>query len=659
MAVIFLMYVMLPYTENMFFSPIIANAELDLVEYLTYIKHDDHIQITNCDNSVFGDIIIPNEIEGLPVTKIGGEIGNGWEYSAFSGVTYITSVTIPESVTEIGSGAFYGCSRLKSIIIPSSTLRIGNNAFAFCSELTDIELSNGIEFIGDYAFYRCDKLSLIVLPNSIIEIGEQSFANCKNLESIIVSKNNENYCDIDGVLFTYDKAIILQYPNGRVNEAYTIPESVKRIGESAFSMNENLKSVVIPDSVTVIGDSAFYRNINLKSITIGSRVSSIGRAAFWSCSKIETVNLPDSLRRIEDGAFIYCYNLANITFSDSIGFIGSSAFSETLWLNEQLKKSSLIIINGMLIAANPNSDKIIIPKIVNRITGCAFTDCSVSELVIEGDCTIERYAFSRSKIDKLIIKGEIICLEDLQEEVGYVEQNRKNNYVYTDSNDLNEFLLANCNSIYHKDIDSSTYSNSTYYNNGFWNVDGLQEVAATDGTIYAVYGYYDSIMLISPSKEQEIVTIEMNEFTFGGATIDENDKLYVLWGYSISEADIEDAIENDEENLVVVCYDLNGNIISKCGVSINITSAQYPFSAGNANLCVNNGILGCLYNTEWIKSSDGDNHQGSEFFAVNTSEMKLIDCSTYEGSHSFGVTMIPTEYGFAAIQMGMQNHKEE
>ena len=125
---------------------------------------------------------------------------------AFSG-SGLTSITIPSSVTSIGDGVFYWCTSLKSINIPNSVTYIGNNAFENCNSLKDLTLPNSLTTIGAYAFWECDGLESIHLPEHLTYIGGDAFRDCESLTSI------------------------------------SIPNSVNYIGYSAFSGCENLTSI--------------------------------------------------------------------------------------------------------------------------------------------------------------------------------------------------------------------------------------------------------------------------------------------------------------------------------------------------------------------------------------------------------------------------------
>jgi hypothetical protein len=159
----------------------------------------------------------------------------------------LKSITIPNSVTTIGSYAFYYCTSLTEIHIPNSVTTIGSYAFNYCQSLPSITIPNSVTTIGDFAFFYCRSLEEINLPNSVTTIGSKTFSFCTSLTEI------------------------------------NIPNSVTTIGQSAFNDCQSLTSITIPNSVTTIGDCAFYDCISLKDINIPNSVTTIGLNAFYYC----------------------------------------------------------------------------------------------------------------------------------------------------------------------------------------------------------------------------------------------------------------------------------------------------------------------------------------------------------------------------------------
>ena len=203
------------------------------------IETSSNTLIVGCKNST-----IPGS-----VTSIGN-----WVFSYCSS---LTNITIPNSVTSIGGGAFSYCS-LTSITIPSSVTSIGEYAFSSCSSLTSITIPNSVTSIGRWAFSYCSCLTSINIPNSVTSIGDYAFSSCSSLKSINVDTGNFVYDsreNCNAIIKTSRNTLIVGCKNS------TIPNSVKSIGDMAFSNCIELMSITIPNSVEWIGDHVFYNCI--------------------------------------------------------------------------------------------------------------------------------------------------------------------------------------------------------------------------------------------------------------------------------------------------------------------------------------------------------------------------------------------------------------
>ncbi len=204
----------------------------------------------------------------------------------------------------------------KDVIIPEkiggvNVLSIGESAFEACKNLKLIEIPNSVTSIGEDAFYCCRNLTSVEIPNSVTSIGEWAFHTCDSLIEIKVSQDNVNYSSENGVLFNKAKSELLQYPQGKPETKYIIPDSVTSIGKWAFEGCDNLVNVEIPNSVISIGISAFERCDNLINVEIPDSVTSIGDYAFSHCN-ITSVTIPDSVTSIGESTFSQCPNLKTL-----------------------------------------------------------------------------------------------------------------------------------------------------------------------------------------------------------------------------------------------------------------------------------------------------------------------------------------------------------
>lgn len=229
---------------------------------------------------------------------------------AFKG-SKLTSIIIPNSMTEIGNSAFEGASSITSITIPDTVKTIGDYAFCGCTSLTSITIPDLVTTIKDNVFYDCISLTNITIPKSVATIGSNAFLNCTKLKEIKVDEENQNYCSVEGVLFSKDKTEIVCYPDNKEGTTYQIPNSVTTIGSNTFN-DCKLTRIIIPNSVKTIKSSAFDRCEQLTIISIPESVTTIENYAFAWCNNLKSVIIPESVTSMEDRTF---FGLENIPFT--------------------------------------------------------------------------------------------------------------------------------------------------------------------------------------------------------------------------------------------------------------------------------------------------------------------------------------------------------
>ncbi len=336
---------------------------------LTYYVYEDHAEVVKCDESAAGEIIIPDKINGVPVTFI--------HLSAFDSCASITSVTIPNSVTSICQRAFSNCTNLASITIPDSVTSIDSGLFDNCKSLTSVTIPESVTSIGIGAFENCRSLTSITIPESVTSIGRSAFKNTAWLEA----KQKEN-----PAVFVNNILIDSTACSGDI----TIPDSVTVIGDSAFKDCRKITSVVIPDSVKSIGNSAFDNCTSLRSVSIPNSVTSIGDFAFEECVNLRSIKIPDSVTSIGSSAFSHCTSLESANIPDSVKTIKQDTFAKCESLESIIIPSSVTSIDRYAFANCLSLTSITIPESVKSIDEAAFSNCThlTSVTILNSSCEI-------------------------------------------------------------------------------------------------------------------------------------------------------------------------------------------------------------------------------------------------------------------------------
>lgn len=245
------------------------------------------LNLQKFDLSNGSDIVVPNDIDGIPVTYVRGLTAD------------LTSIKLPSSLIKIKDDAFNSMDTLKSLVIDGGAPNLnelGERSFSGCSNIEELDLSNSkLTSIPEGAFAYCKNLKTIKLPSTITSIGDEAFYNCQSLTNI------------EGL----DKC------------------NLKSIGSAAFSNCKALENLDFSQSTfTDVPSKAFNGCSTLAKITLPDTLTTIGGYAFYACYGIPQLDLSNTaLTTLENYALYQMRETTKFSLPDSISSIGTHAFS--------------------------------------------------------------------------------------------------------------------------------------------------------------------------------------------------------------------------------------------------------------------------------------------------------------------------------------------
>lgn len=334
------------------------------IMYSTLVNNEASV-VSYDINAALGHLVLPEQVtyqgKSYPVTMI--------ESYAFQNCFSLSSITVPEGVTEIGMNAFENCGCLNAVSLPESLRSIGNAAFRDCCSLEAMNLPlnttigysvfdncfclpqadgvlyagnavvgvtdpgltacavrEGTESIVNGAFSSCSSLKSISIPETVVKVGPDAFTGCNSLPVT------------DGC--RYADRILIQVVNRNLT-SYSIKSGTKVIIDNAFQNCTAMTSLSLPDGLVSIGQRAFAGCSALTSVLIPNTVSFVGIEAFRDCRKLTEANIPTISASVPEGMFYGCSALKSVKMHDRITSIGTDAFAKCTSL------TSLVIPNAV------------------------------------------------------------------------------------------------------------------------------------------------------------------------------------------------------------------------------------------------------------------------------------------------------------------------
>lgn len=215
-------------------------------------------------------VLIPSEIGGFPVTALADK--------AFY-EKHVTTVVVPDSVTEIGDLCFSGDNYLVSLTLPDGLAELSYGALESCYSLMDFELPKGLKTIGAGALQSIFYLTHLTIPAGVTDIEQMNFLMMHGLEEVSVAEGSTSftYDAENGLLMTADKARLLHcFFHLAPQKEIILPEGMKTIDPFAFHYDVTVEKIVLPEGAETIGLLAFGICPKLTEIVIPQSVTAIG-----------------------------------------------------------------------------------------------------------------------------------------------------------------------------------------------------------------------------------------------------------------------------------------------------------------------------------------------------------------------------------------------
>lgn len=272
------------------------------------------------------DVVIPAEVtyngKSYSVTGIGT--------NAFAGSKYLTSLSLPSTITYFGEDVFPLCQSLHTILVDENNPHYFVYSGVLYSRNPDaifyvpralsgmVEVLDGVKEIPSTAFNLCSFVEQVVIPNSVQTIKDGAFFRCTSLTDV------------------------------------TIGSGVTSIMRDAFSDCTSLEVIKIPSNVKTIGGSAFSGCTNLFYLILNEGLETIESYAFYGCSSIFSVLLPSSLKSIGEKAFYDCVSLSSVLNESPLEIeLGSESNGYVAYYANEILTTDILevgVVEGQIVA---------------------------------------------------------------------------------------------------------------------------------------------------------------------------------------------------------------------------------------------------------------------------------------------------------------------
>lgn len=538
---------------------------------------------------------------------------------AFYGCTLVPSITIPENVSQIGYAAFGSCYALESVEFNAADCAIGSrDIFYGCDNISFVKIGSKVTKIPALFMKGKSKITSVVIPSSVKEIGAFAFRET-SITSIEIPQGVEtigvasfsNINTLEEIKFNATNAVLNQDYIYNYNDSYDFYTSV------FANTNQEVAdiSLTIGDAVETIPDYMFVFT-KIKEINFGHNVQVIGESAFDICYNLKTVIIPEKVRIIKSHAFANCSSLTEITIPESVQFIDSMAFDCCKSL-EVVNFNASECYNADAFMNCTNVKTINIGSSVNLLSAYAFTGCSNLEKVYIPDIVInfDPLAFDGCGNVAIVCKnGSYANVYAVQNGIKYVLEDNVTGTAFEIRNSMllgysgsaqNVVLPSDINSVGIDAFKDSgvvksievPYNVSKIYSGAFAKCSNLERViipftvtdisstafTGTNATIYCYYNSYAYNYAVANNIKYELITVTLST---NSVNIVETETVTVnavpsvtlasgvplVWksnNPAVASVDSTGKIVgNTVGNTTVGIYALDGNMLDECSVTV-------------------------------------------------------------------------------------------
>ena len=314
--------------SNNFSSTIYANATL----HVPYTTQNDYASLTGWKEFVKMDEMGASE---KPIVFADSNVKercvSNWDKNKDGELSFAEAAAVTTLGTVFQNAQISSFDELRFF---TGLISIDNGAFSN-SSLKSVTLPESIISLEDYAFLYCKSLSNISLPAKLQSIGKSALSGCTAMQEIQVASENEKFCSVDGVLYSKDKKLLIQFPAAKATK-YTIPDGTETIGTDAF-FKSIIESVSLPSSLRELEYDAFGASKNLGELIVPEGVTTIGDYILDQCYAIKVLHIPSSVTSVGQKICGSSNSITDVYCDIQNPFeINSNCFTTTTYTNATL-----------------------------------------------------------------------------------------------------------------------------------------------------------------------------------------------------------------------------------------------------------------------------------------------------------------------------------